>query len=164
MLHQVDFFESGALIVPVCKGAHRDLLFEQSARLRPAMTTSGGTVFSASKPIHGGGANYLESCEAGATDAQVSVSAQVIRLNVHRRAQTLGADLIKEFREPETGAFVLRELNPPAHALDGRLWVAIPAFPAQQGGCMFAMIARGGDELVEYLTALFLPCLAITFA
>lgn len=54
VLHQVDFAKTGALVIPIGEGPHRNLLFEQGARFGAPAQPAAGTAGGPAPAIHGG--------------------------------------------------------------------------------------------------------------
>ncbi len=76
----------------------------------------------------------------------------------------LGANLIKELREPQDRTFVRIGIDASARMPERQLGIAMMATTAQQRDGMFAMIAGGFNELIQDLAALLLGGFAIAGA
>ncbi|MBI3913070.1 MAG: hypothetical protein HY327_02570 [Chloroflexi bacterium] len=120
------------------------------------------TAFGAAEAIHRGGTDVSKAFETRTTDGQVT--SQIVQLDIHGGAQPLGADLIKEFGQPEDRAFVFGEIDAPADTSDRDLGVTMLALTAQERDGMFAMIARRLDKFIQDFTALFLVGFAVALA
>jgi hypothetical protein len=139
MLHQVQFCEARTLIIPIGKGANRDLRFEQGAWLGSTAPTSDHAAFGMPKAIHGRGTDGFESIETRGTDLQVMALPQMVEFHSHGDAQTFRTNLIEEFREPQDRALAFGEIHASAWMRDWNLGITVAAFAAQQGNGMLAV-------------------------